>query len=237
MALPSKATIQLIRAEQDQTIANLRKMAINGYPCMVLSKEKKSPLIHKKIIDGNLNPLWATSNPDLIEALVKRFYPCNYGLYTLGKNIVVIDTDNKKIVLKNGKELFYGLTGVQAYYLLANQYPEILNTIKVKTPSGGIHYYFSVPEGYDISGFNAADAMSKPVKVPIIGSWFGMDVRSQKSQGIIVTPPSSKKGVKYEYIGERTLLNTHIDDLPVLPDFLLNILKSMGYARRSKHDN
>jgi hypothetical protein len=194
----------------------------------------------KKFLDADktvLNPLWSTSDPDLIELLINKFYPCNYGIYTPGMDIVVIDTDNKQLIV-NGKPLYDGLTGVQLFYLLANQHPEILNTVRVLTPSKGIHYYYAVPDGYTIRGFNSTEALKRSKgMLPIIPAWFNMDVRAQRSYGIIAIPPSSKNGVKYEYIGERTLLNTSADKLPVLPDILLDIFKQMGYARRSHYGN
>ena len=102
-----------------------------------------------------------------IEAWFKRWPKANLAIVTGAiSGLMVMDVD-----VKNGAQ---GLESVKAF--------ELPTTQIVKTPSGGIHFYFKMAPGIkSITGL-------KP----------GIDIRAEG--GLIVSPPSSINGVFYQYM-------------------------------------
>lgn len=114
-------------------------------------------------------------------------------------NIFVLDIDNKD----NGMEEFNK-------YITQHGEPD---TLTVKTPSGGTHYYFNLKT--DNSDLNYIIKQVCYTRSKLGG--FGIDIRSNK--GYVVAPPSSINGISYEIVKDK-----HISDISLtLADYLLEL--------------
>ena len=77
---------------------------------------------------------WGTQSSndlDQINAWIKRWPGCNWGINTGMSNLFVIDVDNKK-----GKDGFESLIDLEI------QYGPLPKTYTVKSPNEGLHYYY-----------------------------------------------------------------------------------------------
>jgi len=111
--------------------------------------------------------------------------------------LVVLDVDNNDKV--NGAETLANL--VMQYGM------SLPDTASVRTPGGGIHYYFRYPNGVKISNSSST-----------IGA--GLDIRAEG--GYVLCPPSiNGTGKPYQWV-ERQGENTIAD----VPEFLLDIIRS-----------
>jgi len=102
------------------------------FPCV---ENKKNPLTANGFKD-------ASSDEQVINDWWDRYPDANIGLVT-GKqtNLVVVDVD-----VKNGAN---GLESLKQLQLECGEF----DTRVVRTPSGGLHYYFSYPRGVDTIKF------------------------------------------------------------------------------------
>ena len=75
---------------------------------------------------------------------------------------------------------------------LEDTYGALPDTPTVETPSGGVHYYFRLPEGVEIR--NDAGKRLGP----------GLDIRGEGGQ--VVAPPTARSVDAYEWVGETWLL-------------------------------
>lgn len=118
----------------------------------------------------------ATFNTEQVQKWWEMYPNANIGIKT-GGNLVVIDVDNKGD--KNGSE------ALAEWCLLNEALPE---TLTVKTPTGGYHYYYMVKR-----------ELSNKVDVLFKGS--GIDIRGKG--GYVVAPYSTIDGKGYEVINNR----------------------------------
>ncbi len=81
------------------------------------------------------------------------------------------------------------------------------DTLTTKTPSGGLHLYYRLPDGLDVS---------RRIKIRP-----GLDIMADKSQ--VLLPPSSIDGVKYEWHTKKTI--------QPLPERLLSLIKEAPRAK------
>jgi len=84
---------------------------------------------------------------------------------------------------------------------------ELGDTLTTRTPSGGLHLYYKLPDGLDV-----------PRRIKIRP---GLDVIAARSQ--VLMPPSSIDGVKYEWHTEK--------DIQPLPDGLLSLIEERPRAQ------
>lgn len=107
-----------------------------------------------------------------------------------------------------------GEIGKQSLKNFESQYGELSKVCVAETPSGGLHYFFKMP---DFELRNSAGKLAP-----------GLDIRGDG--GYIVVAPSeviNRDGVvgKYRYLTDTTLINT---ELQSAPGWLLSLLKAMG---------
>ena len=115
----------------------------------------------------------ASSSKEVVAAWWDKFPDANIGLLTGKKaNLVVVDVDVKK-----------GARGMESLKQLQDECGK-LDTRMVHTPSGGLHYYFSYPQGVDTLK-NRANLMP------------GIDIRADG--GLVIAPGSSIDGNDYEF--------------------------------------
>ncbi|MET0087663.1 MAG: phage/plasmid primase, P4 family [Sedimenticola sp.] len=167
----------------------------NGYPVIPLGPKSKKPLYRSSgfkdasISEGKVKTWWS-ENPT-----------ANIGIATgIFSGIVVIDVDIKG-----------GIDGNASYEALRNEH-NIPDTRSVRTPSGGTHYYFSLPEG-------------ESVKCRV-GISPGIDVRG--TGGYIVAPPSLTSTGRYEWTDENV-------DIAPIPEGLLDCLNQTGGHNKYQH--
>ncbi len=124
----------------------------------------------------------------------------NYGIIPQG-NFFILDLDVHRGDLKLQLALFDQLFGVN-----------LSETLVVKTPSGGLHYYLRLPEGFDEPIFNGslrsyAKHLMENSGVTI--DYIDADIRSSEATGYVVGPGShvsvGKKGAPYKTPGGYTL--------------------------------
>jgi putative DNA primase/helicase len=162
---------------------------IKIFPCI---SDGKSPLITG----------WqekASSSKEVVAAWWDKYPNANIGLLTGKKaNLVVVDVDVKK-----------GARGMESLKQLQDECGK-LDTRMVHTPSGGLHYYFSYPQGVDTLK-NRANLMP------------GIDIRADG--GLVIAPGSSIDGNRYEF--------EDIDkEIAELPQKLLDILTDDSHTHK-----
>lgn|SRR3990167_3587541 len=122
------------------------------FPC-----RGKVPLTHNGFKEASIDPAkitaWWTQWPD-----------ANIAMAT-GKisGVIVVDVDIKK-----------GAGGDESLFVLESKFGKLPDTPQSRTPSGGRHYFFKYPSGYEI-----------PCKV---GIEKGIDIRGDG--GYVILPPS-----------------------------------------------
>ena len=175
--------------KQDEYIKYYIQEGKKIFPCR---GDGKSPLI-----TGWQNK--ATSNQEVIHTWWREYPNANIGLLTGKKaNLVVVDVDVKK-----------GARGMESLKQLQDECGK-LDTRMVHTPSGGLHYYFSYPQGVDTLK-NRANLMP------------GIDIRADG--GLVIAPGSSIDGNDYEFEDEAK-------EIAELPQKLLEILTSDSHTNK-----
>jgi putative DNA primase/helicase len=134
----------------------------------------------------------ATTSETSLRLWSSQVSDCNWGIATgQGSGIFVVDVDPK-----NGGDV--------SWNNLIRQHGEV-QTVSVRTGSGGMHYYFKYPEGFDIG--NNSGRLGK-----------GIDVRGNNGQ--VVAPGSiHPNGNKYEWVVSP---NDHCIDPP--PQWILDAI-------------
>ena len=146
---------------------NALAMAEDGYPIFPCNPQNKQPLIK----GGFKN---ATTDEKTIQRWWDKNPNAHIGLPTGAvSGLVVLDVDNKN-----------GVSGSDSLAELEELYGELPETVRVKTRTGGYHYYFQHP-GIDIK--NSASKLGA-----------GLDIRGDG--GYVISPPS--EGYSYEVTSE-----------------------------------
>jgi KaiC/GvpD/RAD55 family RecA-like ATPase len=132
---------------------------------------------------------WGTQSSndlDQINAWIKRWPGCNWGINTGMSNLFVIDVDNKK-----------GKNGFESLIDLEIQYGPLPKTYTVKTPNGGLHYYY-VGQG---KSTNKAE--------------LGIGIDSKSSGGMVLCEGSTTEDGEYSKgtASETPLVNQWVLDL------------------------
>ena len=108
----------MLSDKKQEAISNLVSKGLKVIP---LKSNSKLPTLRDWLNRGS-------SDMKQVAEWASQFPNCNFGVLT-GDGIVVLDVD-----CKNGKD------GYQVLSML----DEIPNTFTVKTPNGGLHYYFKI---------------------------------------------------------------------------------------------
>lgn len=172
--------------------------------------KKPFPFLHN---EHNQRGFYVASKNDEQIVLWEKLYPnCNWALRTGQESECwVLDID-----VKNGAR------GDESFFDILADHKDFPETLTVKTPSGGMHYYFQ----YD----------NRSRTIVNTGKFGGIDTRSDG--GYVLLPDSSLDGNKYEY-------NNYGTPIAKAPDWLINALfetkplqkNNEGYERIKQDDN
>jgi putative DNA primase/helicase len=137
-----------------------------------------------------------------LEKWAHIFPECNFGISTGKSNLVVIDIDPK-----NG--------GNETLAKLIQEHGEFPETPRVRTGTGGLHYYFAAP-----------DDMRIPTRADAFGA--GVDIRAAGGQA--VAPPSiHPNGNSYEWENNWRM------PLAPLPQWMKEKIEAKSRLGHSKH--
>lgn len=130
----------------------------------------------------------ATTDLNLIAKTWHKYQDAGIGL-KIPENIIVFDCDVKKDaerrpILKDGNPDIIGLKSFQNLILRFNLQDTDLNTLSVKTQSGGRHFYYRMPEG--VISFNHTHALE------------GLDLKGYG--GYVILPNSKGQYGQYEFL-------------------------------------
>ena len=160
----------------------------------------KSPGKHPLTLDGFHN---ATKDPAVIRQWWIKWPQANIGIACKASGLVPVDVDVKK-----------SARGEESLRALIERFgPELIQTARVETPSGGSHYYYSLVNG--IKNTNGALGPGLETKV----------------DAYVVAPPSR--------IGHREYCWTHPPETtPILPfpDCLVSLLRERGFDQKAEPD-
>ena len=109
-----------------QYALSLAKRGLYIFPIQPGSKVPYS----KAVMNGGWKS-YSSADREQINQWAKELPGCNWAVDCGKSNLVVVDLDTK-----NGK------SGGQTLQKLEQQHGKLPNTLKIKTPSGGFHYYF-----------------------------------------------------------------------------------------------
>lgn len=156
----------------------------------------------------------AKSDLKLIARTWRKYPDAGIGL-ALPEDLIVIDLDvkkddDKRPILVDGKPDIIGLKSFQGLIAKLNLSEADLDTLTVKTQSGGRHFYYRMPEG--IPSFNHTHAME------------GLDIKG--FNGYVILPNSEGNFGKYEFL--------NLTEIKPIPKGLLDwILKLKGPESRT----
>ena len=180
------------------------KMGFPVFPCDL----NKAPIADHSL--GFVHGLRdATTDPKLIASTWHKYPASGIGV-ALPEDLIVIDCDvekdtNKKPIPKDGKPNIIGLKSFQNLIIDLKISELDLNTLSIKTQSGGRHYYYRMPAG--ISSFNHTHALE------------GLDMKGYG--GYVILPNSQGQYGKYEFL--------NLTEIRPIPKQLLDwVLKFKG---------
>lgn len=101
-------------------------------------------------------PNVATTDPEKIKALARKYAGCNWGFYPEGSGTVVMDVDKKP-----------GKVGAASLAALEKKYGKLPDTETVDTANGGVHFYFKGEHVFRPDGFGKD--IDAPIQVLIPG--------------------------------------------------------------------
>lgn len=139
--------------------------------------KKPYPFLRNK--DNQRGFYVATTNEEEIASWERMYRGCNWALRTgTASGCWVLDID-----VKNGAR------GEESFFDLIGDHKDFPDTLAVKTPSGGMHYYFEMEPGIRtvING----------------GKYGGIDIKADG--GYVLIPPSVIEGKAYEYFNENKI--------------------------------
>ena len=140
--------------------------------------KKPYPFLRNK--DNQRGFYVATTNEEEIASWERMYRGSNWALRTgTASGCWVLDID-----VKNGAR------GEDSFFALIGDHKDFPDTLAVKTPSGGMHYYFEMESG---------------IRTFVNGGKFGgIDVKADG--GYVLIPPSVIDGKPYEYFNENKIL-------------------------------
>lgn len=159
-----------------------------GFKIIPVQQRNKIPLVKNW-------PKAATNDPATIKQWASSYPNCNWGIAT-GKRsgIFVVDIDPK-----NG--------GDKTWRNLVKQHGEPL-TVTVLTGSKGLHFYFKLPQDFDVG--STAGALGQ-----------GIDTRGEGGQ-VIIPPSIHANGNQYQWVEGRSPMDVKV---ATAPDWILTALR------------
>ena len=200
-----QSIIDLINEVEEPTMQGLAveysKIGLSVFPC---NADKRPIVDHSMGFTRGFND--ATTNIKRIASTWHKHKSARIGL-SIPADLIVIDCDvekdsQKNPVLYNGEPNIIGLKSFQKLVLDCNISGYYLNTLSVKTQSGGRHFYYRMPDC--ISSFSHTRAME------------GLDLKGYG--GYVILPNSQGQYGRYEFL--------NLTDIKPIPEPLLDwILK------------
>lgn len=151
---------------QDKTLGRALALAQGGFKVFPVAKGAKGPPLVKDW------PARASSDPEVVRQFWTATPGANLGIHCEG--LLVLDIDPKK----GGEESFAALDMTYGF---------LEPTLMTRTPSGGRHLYFRLPEGHP-GVSNSVGALGP-----------GLDIRS--TGGYVLAPGSETPAGRYEWAG------------------------------------
>lgn len=185
------------------------KMGFSIFPCDI----EKNPIVD--FLFGFSHGFKdATRDKKLIAKTWHKYPDAGIGL-ALPENIQVFDCDvlkdtEKKPILKDGRPDIVGLKSFQNLIIELDFKDSDLDTLSVRTQSGGRHFYYKMPE--DISSFNHTHALE------------GLDLKGYG--GYVLLPNSPGQYGRYEFL--------NLTEIKEIPESLLNWIQQFRDSERKK---
>ncbi len=176
-----------INSEEKPTLQALAleyaSMDFSIFPCNI----DKTPIVDPAL--GFSHGLKNATRDLTLIAKAWHKYPCAAIGFALPEELLVIDCDvekdaEKKPILMDGSPVEIGLKSLQNRLLELDFTDSDLDTLSVRTQSGGRHFYYKMPEG--IPSFNHTHALE------------GLDLKGYG--GYVLLPESPGQYGKYEFL-------------------------------------
>jgi putative DNA primase/helicase len=120
--------------------------------------------------------------------------------------IFVVEADTKK---------GHGVDGLASLKALQKQYGELPATLRVKSPTGSLHYYFNYPDDIKVKGSTSEIAK-------------GVDVKADG--GMVIAPTSMRPGVgRYEWLNDLEIADA--------PQWLIDLVRDDAAASKDDSDS
>lgn len=137
-----------------------------------------------------------------VDAMLARWSGCNIGIATgVSSGIWVLDIDP-------------GSGGDAKLAALVAAYGRLPETYTVRTPSGGVHYYFRLPDDFEPRNVQHGQSGRLPI---------GIDVRGWHGQ--VVAPPSTRPDGAYQLLTDFEVARA--------PDWLLDLIRPIQREPRA----
>lgn len=178
------------------------KFGFSIFPC----NADKSPIVDPAL--GYYHGLHNSTTIPKVIAKTWHKYPDAAIGWAISRDIIVIDCDVKKddekrpILKDDDNPDIIGLRSFEELIIKLNLDEAALNTLTVKTQSGGRHFFYMMPEGG--SSFNHTHAME------------GLDIKG--FGGYVILPNSQGQHGRYEFM--------NLTEIKPIPDPLLNWISS-----------
>lgn len=115
--------------------------------------EKDPPLIKNNLAE-------ASNDPKIIKQWHAKWRGCNWGLALRKSSVLVMDVDRKP-----------GKVGQDTFDNLTLEFGELPATLTVRSPSGGLHYYFTGEHRFGLGKYGFGPDIDSPNYVLIPGCW------------------------------------------------------------------
>ena len=172
-----------VKPTQQGLAVEYRDMGFPVFPC----NKDKAPIVDHSL--GFRNGFKdATRDLKLIAKAWHKYPDAGIGL-ALPPDVIVFDCDvlkdaEKRPILKDGKPDVIGLKSFQELIIKLNLHEADINTLTVKTQSGGRHFFYRMPEGFP--SFNHTHALE------------GLDIKGLR--GYVILPNSRGQYGRYEFL-------------------------------------
>src|SRR6187549_3198422 len=158
----------------------------------------------KEPLAGSAGHLEATTDPALIERMWRDSTFANIGIYAGASGLYVVDVDMNPWKNKIGEQTWAALVAQHGH----------VDTYTVRTWSGGLHFYYRMPEGMSLRNTSGKDG----------GRGLGPDIDT-RGNGYVLAPPSFVREVDSTGMHEGVYSVEH--DLPIadLPQWIIDLVQ------------
>lgn len=174
--------------------------------------EKLPPLIEDNLVT-------ASNDPKQIKLWHAKWRGCNWGLALKKSKVIAVDVDTKP-----------GKVGQATLDDLTMEHGELPPTLTVRTPSGGLHYYFNGEHIFALGKNGFGVDVDSPNYVLIPGCW--LCVNSEQGYEAITDAPVADAPAWFgEYLKERVREEADQSDSAVDLDKAENVTRMIRYLQ------